>query len=124
MAEDELQKCYWLECRGRDVASAYLVPALEGRRNTYAGLALLLTNEPMHTSGFSTERSCYSAREVGRQEADELRIPAYLEASDVGYGLNARLGFEKIDKLKTVIDGELVEEYPAMLTEAATKSLT
>jgi predicted N-acetyltransferase YhbS len=56
----------------------------------------------------------------GVKRADELCIPAYLKASDVGYGLYAKLGFEKVDVVKTVIDGELVEEYPAMLREVST----
>jgi hypothetical protein len=47
-------------------------------------------------------------------------ILAYLEPSDVGYRIYSKLGFEKIDTVKTVIDGELVEEYPAMLRRAPT----
>ena len=32
------------------------------------------------------------------------------------------MGFEKVDVVKTVIDGELVEEYPAMLREVSSTS--
>jgi hypothetical protein len=41
------------------------------------------------------------------KRANELCIPAYLESSDVGYELYAKLGFKKVDVVKTVIDGEL-----------------
>jgi hypothetical protein len=54
------------------------------------------------------------------KRAGEHCILACPEASDVGYGLYARLGFKKVDVVKTVIDGELVEEYPAMLGEVST----
>jgi hypothetical protein len=30
------------------------------------------------------------------------------------YGLYAKLGFQKIDMVKTVVNGELVGKYPAM----------
>jgi hypothetical protein len=43
----------------------------------------------------------------GVKRAYELCIPAYLESSDVGYELYAKLGFKKADVVKTVIDGEL-----------------
>jgi hypothetical protein len=46
-------------------------------------------------------------------------FPAYLKALNVSNGLYAKLGFEKVDIVKTVIDGRLMEEYPAMLREAS-----
>ena len=47
-------------------------------------------------------------------------ILAYLEPPDVGCRIYSPLGFEKIDIVKTVFDGELAEEYPAMLRRAPT----
>jgi hypothetical protein len=81
---------------------------------------ILLANKPVHISQFPAERTCYGANAV--KGADELRIPAYLEASNVGNGLYAKLGFEKVDVVETVINGELVEEYLAMLREASSTS--
>jgi GNAT superfamily N-acetyltransferase len=123
MAEDELQTCEWLEGRGRDVARAYLVPALEGRLIHMQGRPYcLLTNLCTHPD-FQRRGAAIALVEWGVNKADQLRVPAYLEASDVDYGLYAKLGFKKIDTVTTVIDGELVEEYPAMWREASIKSL-
>jgi len=41
------------------------------------------------------------------KRANELYIQACLEASNVGHGLYAKLGFKKVDVVKIVIDGEL-----------------
>ena len=49
-------------------------------------------------------------------------FPAYLKASNVSNGLYAKPRFKKVDVVKTVIDGDLVEEYPAMLREASSTS--
>jgi hypothetical protein len=41
------------------------------------------------------------------------------KASDMSYGLYAKLGFEKVGTVRTVIDGQLVAEYPTILREVA-----
>ena len=120
MAEDELQTCDWLQGRAREVARAYLMPALEGRRTYMQGRPYcLLTNLCTHPD-FQQKGAAIALVKWGVRKADELHIPAYLEASEVGYRLYAKMGFERVDTVKTVIDGQLVEEYPAMLREAST----
>jgi hypothetical protein len=123
MAEDELQTCDWLQGCPREVARAYLVPALENRRKHMQGRPYCLLKNLCTHPVFQRKGAAIALVEWGVKKADELRIPVYLEASDVGYGLYAKLRFEKIDTVKTVTDRELVEEYPAMLRKAPTTSV-
>lgn len=49
----------------------------------------------MHASRFQRKGAAIALVRWDVKRADELCIPAYLEASDVGYGLYAKLGFKK-----------------------------
>jgi hypothetical protein len=49
----------------------------------------------MHASRFQRKGAAIALVQWDVKRADELCILAYLEASDVGYGLYAKLGFKK-----------------------------
>lgn len=87
MAKDEFQICDRLESRARDVARAYIVPALEVRQKHMQGHPYcLLTNLCSHPH-FQRKGAALALVEWGVRKADELCIPAYLEVWGVGYGI-------------------------------------
>jgi hypothetical protein len=121
MAENKMQTCNWLKGWVREVGRAYLVPALESRRNRMQGRPYYLLTNLRTYLDFQRKGAAITLVQWSIKR-DELRIPAYHKASNVSNGLYAKPRFKKVDVVKTVIDGGLVEEYPAMLREASSTS--
>ena len=105
MAEDKLQTCNWLEGQVREVARAYLVPALESRRNRMQGrLYYLLTNLRTYPD-FQRKGAAIALVQWGVEPVSSaFRLTLRRQMLVMGC---MPMGFEKVDVVKTVIDEDL-----------------
>ena len=110
-----MTSCEWLGDSARELARAYLIPAVEKRWDIMQGREyFLLTN--LCTAPHCRNRGAAQALvDWGLDQAKQKRMPAYCEASDVALGTYTRLGFKKMGNVETRLDGKLVDECAVMV---------
>jgi hypothetical protein len=84
---------------------------------------ILLANKPVHISQFPAERSCYGASPVGPlKEPMSSAFRLTLRRRMLAMGCMPSWDSRRVNVVETVINGELVEDYLAMLREASSTS--
>ena len=104
----------WLEGERRQKAERMFKPVIDTRAKWLSGqghaiLMFLATDKAWRRQGAA--KSCVK---WGLEKCEELRIPAYLEASQQGRPVYERLGFEVVEQLHMDVEEEKSFE-PAMM---------
>ena len=103
-----------LEDGKQEKAKAIMKPVLDGRLRWLSGrghaiLQYMATDKAWRRQGAAT--ACVK---WGLERCEELGVPAYLEASPDGFPVYKKLGFELMEEIEVVMDGE-AETFPAMM---------
>lgn len=119
--EDIMTNCDWLQGEARALARAHLIPAIHKRWEIMKGRAyMLLTNlctAPEHR-GRGAARALV---QWGLDEAKQMGIPAYCEASDMSLELYGKIGFKQVGVVESRLNGVLVDESPVLVAEQPTE---
>ncbi|KAJ9614648.1 hypothetical protein H2200_002785 [Cladophialophora chaetospira] len=115
-ATDVMNDCGWLpEGKERDFGRGYLIPAIQKRWEVMKGREYLLLTNLCTAVEWRKKGAAKALVQWGLEKAQEMGIPAYCEASEMGLYVYQSLGFEKVGVLETRIDGKVLDKCTVMV---------